>query len=78
METNEKQKYYTLYEYNKDNNDITNLYDTTNREIASKKLGTTIKHLNEYCIKAQELFKNGVLNLPRLQDTRYFIVIDTD
>ena len=77
MKTN-KQKFYTLYEYNKSNNDITNLYETSDRQTASDKLGVNISNLAKYCIKAIDLFKSDNINLPRLQDNKYFIVIDSD
>lgn len=76
--TNQKQKYYTLYEYNKSTNDIINLYDTSDRQTASHKLGVDISNLAKYCIKAIDLFKGDNINLPRLQDNKYFIVIDSD
>ena len=67
-----------MYMYDKNTNDIVPINETTNRLIASQKLGVTIKHFNEYCIKAKELFSNDTINLPRLQNMKYFIVIDTD
>lgn len=77
--TTNKTRYYTLYMYDKNNNDIINLYETTSRQKASEKLDVTDKHFSEYCVKAKELLrKKGEIKLPRLQATKYFIVIDTD
>lgn len=74
-----KQKYYTMYMYDKTNNDIVPINETTNRLTASQKLGVNIKNLNKYCINALELFKNDMITLPeKLKECKYFIVIDTD
>ena len=64
-------KYYVIYEYNKENNDIINKMDSDNRETIAKWLGVRVDNLSKSITKSMDA-------LPRLIQDKYFIMIEKD
>ena len=64
-------KYYVIYEYNKENNDIINKMDSDNRETIAKWLGVRVDNLSKSITKSMDV-------LPRLIKDKYFIMIDKE
>lgn len=64
-------KYYIIYEYNKENNDITNKAEFENREELASWLGVRVDNLSKSVAKTLD-------NLPRLIKDKYFIMIDKE
>lgn len=64
-------KYYIIYEYNKENNDITNKAEFENKEELANWLGVRVDNLSKSVAKTLD-------NLPRLIKDKYFIMIDKE
>ena len=64
-------KYYIIYEYEKENNDIKNVAEFESRESLANWLGVRVDNL------AKSTTKN-IDNLPRLIKDKYFIMIDKE
>lgn len=64
-------KYYIIYEYNKENNDITNKAEFESRESLASWLGVRVDNLAKSTTKTID-------NLPRLIKDKYFIMIDKE
>ena len=64
-------KYYVVYEYNKEENDIRNITESTNREEIAKWLGVRVDNLSKSITKNMDV-------LPRLIKDKFFIMIDTE
>lgn len=65
-------KYYTIYKINKENNDIKNVAEFTEREKASEWLGTSLKHLSDY------VAKNIDEITCKLREDKYFVMVEQD
>lgn len=64
-------KYYVVYEYNKELNDIENKAEFENREELANWLGVRVDNLAKSVTKTME-------ELPRLIKDKYFIMIDKE
>jgi hypothetical protein len=64
-------KYYIIYEYNKENNDITNKAEFENRNDLANWLKVRVDNLSKSMTKSMD-------NLPRLIQDKYFIMIDKE
>lgn len=63
-------KYYIIYKYNKNNNDIENINDFTSLKDASNFLQIDYTNVNKYIIKNIDMIKD---NNKSLKDNKYFI-----
>ena len=64
-------KYYIIYEYDKEKNDITNKMESQNREEIASWLGVRVDNLSKSIAKTIE-------ELPRLIKDKYFVMIDKE
>ena len=64
-------KYYIIYEYDKEKNDITNRMESQNREEIASWLGVRVDNLSKSIAKTIE-------ELPRLIKDKYFVMIDRE
>lgn len=65
-------KYYTIYEIDKQTNDITNTWESENRESVAEWLGIRIDNFSKYVAK-------NIDNINcKLKNDKYFIMIDLD
>ena len=64
-------KYYIIYEYNREENDIKNITESTNREEIAKWLGVRVDNLSKSITKNMD-------ELPRLIKDKYFVMIDKE
>ena len=64
-------KYYIIYEYNKDTNDIKNLAEFENREETCKWLGIGVNNLSKSVAKTLD-------NIPQLIKDKYMVMIEKE
>lgn len=64
-------KYYIIYEYNEELNDIRNLKESENREEIASWLGIGVNNLSKSVTKNLDV-------LPQLVKNKYFIMIDKE
>ena len=65
-------KYYTIYKINKENNDIENIAEFTEREKASEWLQIRLDNFSKYVAKNIDLIQC------KLKDDKYFVMIELD
>ena len=64
-------KYYIIYEYDQEKNDIRNLKESENREEVAKWLGIGVNNLSKSVAKNLD-------TLPQLIKNKYFIMLDKE
>ena len=64
-------KYYIIYEYEKENNDIRNIAEFENREDLANWLGVRVDNISKSVAKTMD-------ELPRLIKDKFFVMIDKE
>lgn len=64
-------KYYVIYEYNEELDDVRNVAEFENRETLANWLGVEINKLYRYTTETIE-------KLPMLKDNKYFYIVDKE